>query len=89
VLLIHLKRFSSKGQVTDKIESFVDFPRKGLDLTNYMPPSLPPGVNREVPGGQQLAMDDPRVQLPPYRYDLYGVTNHFGSLSGGHCMFYL
>jgi hypothetical protein len=85
VLMIHLKRFASNAKHTDKIESFVDFPRKGLDLTNYMPPSLPPGVDRGVPGAQQLAMDDPRVQTPPYKYDLYGVTNHFGSLSSGHC----
>ncbi|KAA1470161.1 cysteine proteinase [Dentipellis sp. KUC8613] len=80
VLLIHLKRFSFKGPFTDKIEKLVEFPLKGLDLTNYMPPPLPPGVDR----GQHLAADDPRLQMPPYRYDLYGVTNHFGSLSSGH-----
>ncbi|KAI0352107.1 cysteine proteinase [Trametes cingulata] len=80
VLLIHLKRFSAKGPFTDKIETFVEFPLKGLDLTNYMPPPLPPGVS----GGSQLSLDDPRCQVPPYRYDLYGVTNHFGTLSTGH-----
>ncbi|KAI0773259.1 cysteine proteinase [Trametes elegans] len=80
VLLIHLKRFSAKGPFTDKIETFVEFPLKGLDLTNYMPPPLPPGVN----GPSQLSIDDPRCQVPPYRYDLYGVTNHFGTLSTGH-----
>ncbi|PCH36402.1 cysteine proteinase [Wolfiporia cocos MD-104 SS10] len=80
VLMIHLKRFSSKGHFTDKIESFVDYPLKGLELTNYMPPPLPPGVS----GGQQMPRDDPRAQIPPYRYDLYGVTNHFGTLSSGH-----
>ncbi|KAI0832093.1 cysteine proteinase [Trametes gibbosa] len=80
VLLIHLKRFSAKGPFTDKIETTVDFPLKGLDLTNYMPPPLPPGVN----GGSQVSYDDPRCQTPPYRYDLYGVTNHFGTLSTGH-----
>jgi ubiquitin carboxyl-terminal hydrolase 8 len=85
VLLIHLKRFSSKGASADKIETFVDFPVKGLDLTNYMPPPLPPGVDSGVPGAQQLSMDDPRRQFPPYKYDLYAVTNHFGSLSSGHC----
>lgn len=83
VLLIHLKRFSAKGPFTDKIETFVEFPLKGLDLTNYMPPPLPPGVS----GGAQTSPDDPRCQLPPYRYDLYGVTNHFGTLSTGHCEF--
>ncbi|KAI8996409.1 cysteine proteinase [Trametes punicea] len=80
VLLIHLKRFSAKGPFTDKIETFVEFPLKGLDLTNYMPPPLPPGVS----AGSQLSPDDPRCQQPPYRYDLYGVTNHFGTLSTGH-----
>lgn len=81
VLLIHLKRFSVKGHFTEKIETFVDFPLRGLDLTNYMPPPLPPGVG----GGQTLSPDDPRAQIPPYRYDLYGVTNHYGTLSSGHC----
>ncbi|RDX51268.1 cysteine proteinase [Lentinus brumalis] len=80
VLLIHLKRFSAKGPFTDKIETFVEFPLKNLDLTNYMPPPLPPGVS----GISQYPPDDPRCQLPPYRYDLYGVTNHFGTLSTGH-----
>ncbi|OSX64490.1 hypothetical protein POSPLADRAFT_1065606 [Postia placenta MAD-698-R-SB12] len=80
VLLIHLKRFSSKGHFTDKIETFVDYPIRSLDLTNYMPPPLPPGVDM----GLQLSRDDPRAQIPPYRYDLYGVTNHFGTLSSGH-----
>jgi ubiquitin carboxyl-terminal hydrolase 8 len=85
VLLIHLKRFSFKGPFTDKIEKLVDFPLKGLDLTNYMPPPLPPGIDRK--GTQTYPPDDPRSQIPPYRYDLYGVTNHFGSLSSGHCTF--
>ncbi|KAH9944957.1 cysteine proteinase [Epithele typhae] len=80
VLLIHLKRFSVKGPFTDKVETFVEFPLRGLDLTNYMPPPLPPGAT----GAPSLPQDDPRCQLPPYRYDLYGVTNHFGTLSGGH-----
>jgi len=51
-------------------------------LTNYMPPPLPPGADRA--GTQTYPLDDPRLQIPPYRYDLYGVTNHFGSLSSGH-----
>ena len=81
VLLIHLKRFTTKGHFTDKLETFVDFPLKGLDLTNYMPAPLPPSVARKsVP----ISLDDPRSQVPPYKYDLYAVTNHFGTLSSGH-----
>lgn len=77
VLLIHLKRFSFKGPFTDKIETNVTFPTSNLDLTNYMPPPLPPGA---VPKGMPVSAS----QQPPYVYDLYGATHHFGSLSGGH-----
>lgn len=31
-----------------------------------------------------MSSEDPRAQMPPYRYDLYGVTNHSGNLSNGH-----
>ena len=86
VLMIHLKRFSFKGPFTDKLETLVDFPLRNLDLTNYLPPPLPPGVDGGRVNGI-TSLDDPRSQLPPYRYDLYGVTNHFGSLSSGHCKF--
>ncbi|PWN31967.1 cysteine proteinase [Meira miltonrushii] len=77
VLLIHLKRFSFKGPFTDKIETNVSFPTSNLDLTNYMPPPLPPGA---VPKGMPISSS----QQPPYVYDLYAATHHFGSLSGGH-----
>lgn len=86
VLLIHLKRFSVKGPFTDKIETLVDFPLRSLDLTNYMPMPLPPGVDKsQLNGGHRMSLSDPRAQLPPYKYDLYGVTNHSGNLSNGHC----
>ncbi|KZT56855.1 cysteine proteinase [Calocera cornea HHB12733] len=85
VLLIHLKRFSFKGPFVDKLETLVDFPLKDLDLTNYMPPPLPPGADKGLVSPGPVRLDDPRSQIPPYRYDLYSVTNHFGSLSSGHC----
>lgn len=86
VLLIHLKRFEANGRFSDKIDTFVEFPMKSLDLTNYMPAPLPPGVDKsELNGGLPMSLDDPRTQLSPYRYDLYGVTNHFGNLTSGHC----
>jgi hypothetical protein len=86
ILIIHLKRFSFEGRWTDKIDTFVDFPMKALDLTNFMPLPLPPGVDKGPMNAlHAISPDDPRSQLPPYRYDLYAVTNHFGSLSSGHC----
>lgn len=77
ILLIHLKRFSFKGPFTDKIDITVTFPTTTpMDLTNYMPAPLPPGAA----GGQV----ESGSQRPPYRYDLYAVTHHFGSLNTGH-----
>ncbi|EJU03776.1 cysteine proteinase [Dacryopinax primogenitus] len=84
VLLIHLKRFSYKGPFVDKLETLVDFPLKDLDLTNYMPSPLPPGVDKGFSQSSPIKLDDPRSQIPPYRYELYAVTNHFGSLTSGH-----
>jgi ubiquitin carboxyl-terminal hydrolase 8 len=88
VLLIHFKRFEANGRFSDKIDTFVEYPMKSLDLTNYMPAPLPPGADRsELNGGLPMSLDDPRSQLPPYRYELYAVTNHYGNLTSGHCRF--
>ncbi|WFD31534.1 ubiquitinyl hydrolase 1 [Malassezia sp. CBS 17886] len=77
VLLIHLKRFMYKGPLTHKIDTRVTFPTSALDLSNYMPPPLPPGTAvKGIPPSES--------QQPPYVYDLYGVTHHFGSLTSGH-----
>ncbi|KAK7056503.1 ubiquitin-specific protease doa4 [Paramarasmius palmivorus] len=90
VLVIHLKRFEANGRFSDKIDTFVDFPLKSLDFTSYMPPPLPAGADHgKLNGGVPLSPDDPRSQIPPYRYDLYGVTNHTGNLSSGHYTAYI
>ncbi|KAF8323550.1 uncharacterized protein EI90DRAFT_3077001 [Cantharellus anzutake] len=80
VLLIHLKRFSFNGPFTDKVETQVDFPVRGLDLTRYMPQS----TTAVVSSMKSQSKTDPRTQDPPFMYDLYGVINHFGNLSSGH-----
>ena len=46
VLLIHLKRFEANGRFSDKVDTFVEFPMKSLDMTDYMPPLLPPGADK-------------------------------------------
>ncbi|KAJ7781910.1 ubiquitin carboxyl-terminal hydrolase 4 [Mycena maculata] len=85
ILVIHLKRFEINGRFSDKIDTFVDYPLKSLDLTNFMPPPLPPGADKsQLNGGVPMSADDPRSQLPPYRYNLYAVTNHSGNLTSGH-----
>ncbi|CCO29921.1 ubiquitin carboxyl-terminal hydrolase 8 [Rhizoctonia solani AG-1 IB] len=82
VLIIHLKRFSFKGPFTDKLETLVEFPLGDLDLTNHMPPPLTPNMDKD--GLERFSPQDPRAQVPPYKYELYSVANHFGSLSSGH-----
>jgi ubiquitin C-terminal hydrolase len=77
IVIIQLKRFTTKnGVFWDKSENHVIFPMQGLDLTRYVP-------YRAKRGGED--MDDPRTQIGPFRYDLYGVSNHIGTLSSGHC----
>lgn len=79
IVIIQLKRFTTKnGVFWDKSENHVIFPMQGLDLTRYVP-------YRAKRGGED--MDDPRTQIGPFRYDLYGVSNHIGTLSSGHCEF--
>jgi len=87
ILVIHLKRFEIHGRFSDKIDTFVDYPLKSLDLTNFMPPPLPPGADKSQLNS--VSPDDPRCQLPPYKYNLYGVTNHSGNLTSGHYTAYI
>uniref|UniRef100_A0A6B2LD86 ubiquitinyl hydrolase 1 n=1 Tax=Arcella intermedia TaxID=1963864 RepID=A0A6B2LD86_9EUKA len=62
ILIIHLKRFSYRGNFREKIDDLIDFPLEGLDLGEYV--------------------IGPRT-VPPI-YDLYAVSNHYGSMMGGH-----
>jgi ubiquitin carboxyl-terminal hydrolase 4/11/15 len=47
---------------------------QNLDLTKYA-----------LAGSSQSRSPQPE-KSENYLYDLYAVTNHFGTLSGGHCM---
>lgn len=77
VLIVHLKRFSSKGRWRNKLDTFINFPLADLDLTSYVPPPLAP---------QQMPKDLPQdlQATPPFFYDLYSISNHYGNLEGGH-----
>ncbi|KAL1409731.1 ubiquitin-specific protease doa4 [Vanrija albida] len=77
VLLIQLKRFIpvNGGRFWNKSETPVIFPLTNLDLSRYVPVRQPNGTED---------LDDPRTQIGPFKYDLYGVSNHMGTLSSGH-----
>ena len=55
-----------------QIETQVQYPLAGLDLTHFVPPPMmdQTGASSSPPKG--------------YSYDLFGVTNHYGNLSSGH-----
>ncbi|KAI7888229.1 uncharacterized protein EV154DRAFT_448216 [Mucor mucedo] len=69
ILLIHLKRFSMDGLFKNKLDIIVKCPTRSLDLSGYVPMTVTPS---------------PPQDRPSYVYDLYAVSNHYGSLSGGH-----
>lgn len=76
VLIIHLKRFATRGRWGDKLNTLIEFPLVKLDLTKYVPPPL-----ENQPTDHETT--------PPFIYDLYGVVNHYGTLSGGHYTSYV
>ncbi|KAI0372717.1 cysteine proteinase [Pilatotrama ljubarskyi] len=82
VLVVHLKRFSNSRMLRDKIDTFVDFPIEGLDLTDMVGERLVGRKLREqgadVEGLGLHDLDEPLV------YDLFAVDEHLGGLGGGH-----
>lgn len=82
ILVVHLKRFSNNRTFRDKIDTHIDFPIEGLDLTDMVKERaaarklLESGVDIESFGFNNL--DEPLI------YDLYAVDEHLGGLGGGH-----
>ncbi len=66
ILIVHFKRFSHQRGFFGgrKINDFIGFPVKGLNLTDY------------------VISEDPEQKNAIY--DLYAVSNHYGSMNGGH-----
>jgi ubiquitin carboxyl-terminal hydrolase 4/11/15 len=92
ILVVHLKRFSSGRMSRDKIDSFIDFPVSGLDLTDRVEGAK---AVAELHADEQddeklmesigsLGADDDAVESDAPLYDLYAVDNHYGGLGGGH-----
>ncbi|SJL03848.1 uncharacterized protein ARMOST_07205 [Armillaria ostoyae] len=82
VLVVHLKRFSNSRTLRDKIDSFVDFPVEGLDLTAMAGERT---VAKRL-GDNGIATDTLELGNldEPLVYDLFGVDEHMGGLGGGH-----
>lgn len=65
VLIIQFKRFSHENGLHLKVETFVEYPIKGLNLNECLPSLREEAI-----------------------YDLVAVSNHLGSICGGHYVAY-
>lgn len=83
ILIIHLKRFQQLpfSLSRSKIQTLVNFPIYDLDLSEFELARKDFGKHKEHHVDDHF--DHP---VPPQRsiYDLVAVSNHMGSLSGGH-----
>lgn len=92
ILVVHLKRFSSGRIGRDKIDSLIDFPIDGLDLTERVEGAKAVQQVYDEGGNDDKMMDsissldanDDAVESDAPIYDLYAVDNHYGGLGGGH-----
>lgn len=80
-LIIHLKRFRA-GMNYQKITNFINYPFD-IDLTEYWPKVSSKDES------QKLLNFPVRGQTPPFKYSLYGVANHSGTLGSGHYTAYV
>ncbi|KAK5665787.1 ubiquitin-specific protease doa4 [Batrachochytrium dendrobatidis] len=71
ILLIHFKRFSFDGPFRNKVGTYVYFKPNDLNLSSYLMPS-------------STLSNTLLLNVNTYSYNLFAVSNHFGSLSGGH-----
>ncbi len=76
ILVVHLKRFEFKHSLRrDKLDTLVDFPLEGLDMSTHCSGLNPNG------GDTQESIVDATVDA---KYDLFAVVNHFGRMGFGH-----
>eukprot|EP00804_Cyclotella_cryptica_P025900 CCRYP_002734-RB/>CCRYP_002734-RB protein AED:0.09 eAED:0.09 QI:174/1/1/1/0.66/0.5/4/1386/2251 len=70
LLTFHLKRFNASSRWREKITTKVDFPLTGLNMREWCDNESPMCLN----SGDDI----------PFIYDLIGVVNHYGGMTGGH-----
>lgn len=83
-LIVHLKRFSHQRNSmfgSRKLNMLIEFPVEGLDVTQYLTSELGAATTAS---DQAINLKDDFSSTPKMIYDLYAVSNHYGSLGGGH-----
>ncbi|CAL1681665.1 unnamed protein product [Lasius platythorax] len=70
IVVIHLNRFAESGGWLEKRNTAVDFPLSGFNLKPYL-----------VMENTKMIMTN---NIRNYNYTLYAVSNHYGTMDGGH-----
>ena len=78
VLCLHLKRFDAA--TSKKMEDYVSFPSRGLNMGPYLPHWCEVSRVPMAPSIDSLE----QWTVPEINYDLYATVNHFGNLQSGH-----
>ena len=65
-----------------KLNMTIDFPVAELDMTSYLVESIQP--NAQFAMNTQDSDENPSSPTRRVLYDLYAISNHYGSLNGGH-----
>ena len=84
LLTFHIKRFNCSARWREKITTKVDFPLTGLDMAEWMHEEASPlrqGQHTKVVGSDD---GDANFNFSSTLYDLVGVVNHIGGMTGGH-----
>lgn len=104
VASFHLKRFEHSSQIDKKISTFISFPPE-LDMTPFMSACKKSTASTSATASQQQQQQqrsgttskDPdcdknngkNLGCGDYRYSLYAVINHVGTLDAGHYTAYV
>jgi ubiquitin carboxyl-terminal hydrolase 4/11/15 len=88
ILIIHLKRFKQKADrwfaSKAKMGYMVKFPHE-LDMEKFViSKTLPEAYFSNVENIEPLIKSQPINADPCTKYELYAVSNHYGSMGGGH-----
>jgi ubiquitin C-terminal hydrolase len=68
---------------TRKINVPIDFPTATLDLSSYVLSAIQGSNEHSLKAA--VAEPDKQTGVPPkVIYDLYGISNHYGTMNGGH-----
>lgn len=76
VLVIHLKRFSNERAFRDKIDTPIEYPLEGLDLTDRVEGKKT--AQRLAEAGAPPSLLAPSGSGESLVYDLFAVDNHYG-----------